>query len=106
MQAFSYPADAVVKADLSASAAHALEANPSLSVATQLRVKRRKQPAPVFSLSALKQHQLKAVTCDMILRDLIPAVMLDGHPRLVPHRFEAHVKLCRLGWGRMSPAAK
>src|SRR5262249_9451389 len=50
----------------------------------------------MFSLPPLEQHQFKAVTCDMILRDLVPAAMLDCHARLVPHRFEAHVKLCRL----------
>jgi hypothetical protein len=53
----------------------------------------------VFGLSALEQHQLKAVACDMILRDLVPAAMLDRHARLVPHRLEAHVKLCRLAGG-------
>ena len=71
--------------------------SPSLTVATQRRVKRGKQPAPVFSLSALEQHQLKAVTCDMILRDLVPAAMLDRHARLVPHRFNA--------WGTFHMAA-
>src|SRR6266481_4044878 len=78
---------------------------PSLPVATHPRVKRGKQPAPVFSLSALEQHQLKAVTCDMILRDLVPAAMLDCHARLVPRRFEAHVNLCRLAGGecRVTP---
>src|SRR3982074_2575642 len=78
---------------------------PSRTVAAQLRVKRGKQHAPVFSLSALEQHQLKAVACDMILRDLVPAAMLDRHPRLVPHGFEADVKLGRLAGGecRLTP---
>src|SRR3982074_1592716 len=75
---------------------------PSRTVAAQLRVERGKQPAPVFSLSALEQHQLKAVACDMILRDLVPAAMLDCHARLIPHRFEAHVKLGRLAGGECS----
>jgi hypothetical protein len=72
------------------------DAFPVTPRSTQFRVKRCKHHPPVFSLSALEQHQLKAVTCDMILRDLVPAAMLDRHARLVPHRFEAHVKLCRL----------
>jgi len=53
----------------------------------------------VFSQSPLEQHELKAMTCDMILRDLVPAAMLDRHARLVAHRFEAHVKLRRLAGG-------
>src|SRR5262249_18137566 len=59
----------------------------------------------MFSLPPLEQHQFKAVTCDMILRDLVPAAMLDCHARLVPHRFEAHVKLRRLAGGecRVTP---
>src|SRR5262249_56885386 len=45
------------------------------------------------------------MTCDMILWDLVPAAMLDRHARLVPHRFEAHVELCRLAGGecRLTP---
>src|SRR5262245_66543044 len=42
----------------------------------------------------------------MILRNVVPAAMLDCHARLVPHRFEAHVKLCRLAGGecRLTPS--
>src|SRR5262245_43346156 len=69
---------------------------PSRPGAMQLGVKRDKQCAPVFGLRALEQHQLEAVTCGMVLRDRVPAAVLDRHARLVPHRFEAHVKLCRL----------
>jgi hypothetical protein len=71
----------------------------SLTVVAQSPRERGQQPAPVFSLSALKQHQLKAVTSDMILRDLVPAAMLDCHPRLVLHSFEAHLKVCQLTGG-------
>lgn len=55
--------------------------------------------------SPLEQQELKAMTCDMILRDLVPAAMLDRHVRLVPRRFEAHVKLRRLAGGecRLTP---
>src|SRR5215831_10186045 len=84
---------------------HGWTRRSSLTPATQLCVKSGKQRAPVFGLSALEQHQLKAVTCDMILRDLVPAAMLDRHARLLPHRFEAHVNLCRLAGGecRLTP---
>ena len=59
----------------------------------------------MFGLSALEQHQLEAVACDMILRDLVPAAMLDRHARLIAHRFEADVELCRLAGGecRLTP---
>ena len=50
----------------------------------------------MIGLSALEQHQLKTVTRGMILRDLVPAAMLDRHARLVANRFEAHVEFCRL----------
>src|ERR1700746_1211972 len=44
----------------------------------------------------------------MILRDLVPAAVLDRHPRLLPHRFEAYVKLCRLAGGerRLTPGER
>src|SRR5215467_380656 len=41
----------------------------------------------------------------MILRDRVPAAVLDRHACLVPHRFEAHVQPCRLAGseGRVTP---
>src|SRR5262245_27814840 len=87
---------------------HPTGPDPSLAMTMQPPVKGDKQPAPAFRLPALEQHQLKAVTCDVILRDRVPAAMLVGHARLVPHRFEANVKLRRLASGecRVTPGER
>src|SRR6516225_2979670 len=81
---------------------------PSLTLAAQCRVKRGKQHPPVFGLAALEQHQLKAVTRDMILRDLVPAAMRDRHARLLADRLETHIKLGRLPAGecRLTPGER
>jgi hypothetical protein len=43
----------------------------------------------LFGQPPLEQHEREAVTRDMILRDPVPAAMLDRHPRCIAQRFEA-----------------
>src|SRR5580704_11663954 len=41
-------------------------------------------------MAAEEERVGKVVPCDMLRRHAVPATMLDGHARLVAHRFEAH----------------
>src|SRR5689334_2099376 len=71
-------------------------AYPSSFAAPCRQFERGEQHAPVFGQLALEQHERKAMTCDVVLRDLVPAAMLDRDARLFAQRFEAHVELRRL----------
>ena len=50
----------------------------------------------MIGLTALEQQQIETVARSVILRDQVPAAMLDCHARLVANRFEAHVEFRRL----------
>ena len=50
----------------------------------------------MIDLTALEQQQIETVARSVILRDQVPATMLDCHARLVANRFEAHLEFRRL----------
>ena len=50
----------------------------------------------MIDLTALEQQQIETVARSVILRDQVPATMLDCHARLDANRFEAHVEFRRL----------
>ena len=56
-----------------------------------LRCECGEQRAPVLRLAHLERLQRETVARHMLLRDRIPAAMLDRHARFVADRLEAHL---------------
>ena len=57
---------------------------------------RDQQRPPMLGLAHLEGAQRKAVAGQMLLRDGVPAAVLDGHPRFLADGFEADVDACLL----------
>jgi hypothetical protein len=54
------------------------------------------QGAPMFSPAHLRGGKRKAVAGCVILRDRVPAAMLDGDAGFLTHRFEANIDVSYL----------
>ena len=58
----------------------------------------------MLALAHLEDSKWEAMAGHVLLRDGVPAAMLDGNPRIIAYRFEADVYVCSLVGGERALA--